>query len=99
VDSGVRRGSHVVKALAMGARACMIGRPYLYGLSAFGKSGVARVLSLLRKETERTLTLLGCANIDELGRQHIRPADNLPRFMQNSPAETNNTIKYMRSMK
>jgi len=99
VDSGIRRGSHVVKALAMGARACMIGRPYLYGLSAFGKSGVARVLSLLRKETERTLTLLGCASIDELGRQHIRPADNLPQFMQNFPAETSNTNKYMRSMK
>ena len=54
--------------LAMGARAVMTGRPYLYGLSAFGASGVARVLELLRSETERTLGLLGCSRIDDLGR-------------------------------
>jgi L-lactate dehydrogenase (cytochrome) len=72
LDGGVRRGSHVVKALAMGAKACMLGRPYLYGLSAFGQPGVARVLSLLRQETARTLALIGCASVDEVGRRHIR---------------------------
>ncbi|WP_158592232.1 alpha-hydroxy acid oxidase [Noviherbaspirillum sedimenti] len=99
LDSGVRRGSHVVKALAMGARACMIGRPYLYGLSAFGKPGVERVLGLLRQETERTLGLIGCASVDEVSRRHITPADRLPDFLQYAAAEPNPTTKFTRSMK
>jgi len=82
MDGGVRRGSHVVKALAMGARACMIGRPYLYGLSAFGKAGVVRGLSLLRKETERTLALIGCSSIDQVGRHHLAAAARVPGFLQ-----------------
>lgn len=86
VDGGVRRGSHIVKALAMGARACMTGRPYLYGLSAFGAAGVARVLAQLRSETERTLGLLGCASLDELGREHLRRADAMPHFLAQSAA-------------
>lgn len=81
LDGGIRRGSHIVKALAMGARACMIGRPYLYGLSAFGQPGVQRVLELLRQETARTLGLLGCGNLDELNRQHIVAASRLPEFL------------------
>ncbi|MEB0184441.1 alpha-hydroxy acid oxidase [Pseudomonas sp. Bout1] len=81
LDGGVRRGSHIVKALAMGARACMLGRPYLYGLAAFGQPGVQRVLSLLRQETARTLALLGCANLDEINRQHITVAGKLPHFL------------------
>ncbi len=81
LDGGVRRGTHVVKALAMGARACMIGRPYLYGLAAFGQPGVARVLALLRQETARTLALIGCASVDDVTRRHICPAGTLPDFM------------------
>ncbi|HSV70722.1 MAG TPA: alpha-hydroxy acid oxidase [Methylibium sp.] len=81
VDGGVRRGTHVVKALAMGARACMIGRPYLYGLAAFGAPGVRRVLSLLRQETERAIALLGCTGVDELARHHIVAAGRLPDFL------------------
>lgn len=84
LDGGVRRGTHVVKALAMGARACMIGRPYLYGLAAFGQPGVARVLALLRQETARTLALLGCAGVDEVDRRHIVPAGALPDFMRDA---------------
>lgn len=84
LDGGVRRGTHVVKALAMGARACMIGRPYLYGLAAFGQPGVARVLALLRQETARTLALLGCAGVDEVARRHIVPAGALPDFMRDA---------------
>lgn len=83
LDGGVRRGAHIAKALAMGARACMMGRPYLYGLSAFGEAGVARVLALLRAELERTLGLLGCPGIDELSRAHIRLAATPPAFLQN----------------
>src|SRR3546814_14402727 len=66
----------------MGARACMTGRPYLYGLAAHGAPGVARVLELLRMELERTLALLGCANVDELTRDHIRLAGEGPDFLQ-----------------
>lgn len=65
-DGGIRRGSHIVKALAMGADACSIGRPYLYGLAAGGQNGVERALGILREEYERTMTLLGVASPKEL---------------------------------
>jgi L-lactate dehydrogenase (cytochrome) len=71
-DGGVRRGSDIVKALALGATACSIGRPYLYGLAASGEAGVARALSLLREEFERTLALAGVPDIKTLSRRHIR---------------------------
>ncbi len=66
VDGGIRRGSDIVKALALGADACAIGRPYLYGLAAAGEDGVAHVISLLADEIRRTLMLLGVSNIKEL---------------------------------
>jgi L-lactate dehydrogenase (cytochrome) len=71
-DGGVRRGSDVVKALALGATACSIGRPYLYGLAAAGEAGVARTLKILRDEFERTLALAGVPDIQILARRHIR---------------------------
>jgi len=71
-DGGVRRGTHVVKALALGANACSIGRGYLYPLAAGGQAGVERALMLLREEVERTLALLGCDAIDKLGSSFIR---------------------------
>ena len=71
-DGGVRRGSDVVKALALGATACSIGRPYLYGLAAGGEAGVDRALTLLFEEFERTLILAGVNDIAELGRRHVR---------------------------
>ena len=70
-DGGIRRGTHVLKALARGATACSIGRPYLYGLAAGGQAGVARALGLLRAEIERGMGLLGCRNISEIGSKHI----------------------------
>ena len=72
LDSGIRRGSHVVKALALGADACMVGRPYLYGLGAAGQAGVEFALSFLRSEIERTMALLGCSNIAAIDRKHIQ---------------------------
>lgn len=72
VDGGFRRGSDVLKALALGARGVMIGRPALYGLAAGGQPGVTHALGLLRTEMERTLTLLGCRNLGELGRHLLR---------------------------
>jgi L-lactate dehydrogenase (cytochrome)/(S)-mandelate dehydrogenase len=66
VDSGFRRGSDVVKALALGAHAVLIGRATLYGVAAGGETGAARAIQLLREEIDRTLALLGCADIAAL---------------------------------
>jgi len=71
-DGGIRRGNHIVKALALGASACSIGRGYLYGLAAGGEAGVRHALSLLRAEFERTLALAGCNDVDKLGRRYVQ---------------------------
>jgi len=68
IDGGVRRGTHILKALAMGANACAIGRPYLYGLAAGGFSGVAHALKILRSELERDMALLGTPTVADIGR-------------------------------
>ena len=72
VDGGVRRGTHVIKALALGANAVSIGRPYLYGLASGGQLGVERALALLKAELERSMALLGCRTIAEIGPGHVR---------------------------
>jgi isopentenyl diphosphate isomerase/L-lactate dehydrogenase-like FMN-dependent dehydrogenase len=66
LDSGIRRGSDIATALALGADACSIGRPYLYGLAAAGAPGVSRVIEILADELARTMTLLGLASIADL---------------------------------
>jgi len=66
VDGGVRRGSHVLKALALGANACSIGRAYLYGLAAGGEAGVDRALDLLRGEIVRNMALLGATRLSDV---------------------------------
>lgn len=71
-DGGIRRGSDIVKALALGATACSIGRPYLYGLAAGGEAGVDRCLELLTSELARTLTLMGVSGSEELGTTYVR---------------------------
>ncbi|MEX1257393.1 MAG: alpha-hydroxy acid oxidase [Gemmatimonadota bacterium] len=73
VDGGIRRGTDVVKALALGARAVLIGRPYLWGLAVDGEKGVERVLTLLRREVERTFQLVGAASVAALGRDLLAP--------------------------
>jgi L-lactate dehydrogenase (cytochrome) len=70
-DGGIRRGTHVLKALARGATACSMGRPYLFGLAAGGQAGVAKAIELLRAEIVRGMGLIGCRNIGEIGRKHI----------------------------
>jgi (S)-mandelate dehydrogenase len=72
LDGGVRRGTDVVKALALGAQAVMLGRATLYGLGAGGEPGVARALDILCNETDRALGLLGCNSVSELGPRHLR---------------------------
>ena len=73
-DGGVRRGGDIVKALALGADACMAGRAYLYGLGAGGEAGVDYAISLLAEEMSRTMALIGCTSVAEIGRAHVAPA-------------------------
>jgi len=71
VDSGFRRGTDIFKALALGATAVGIGRPYLWGLAAFGQEGVERVLELLRLELELAMMSVGARTLDEISPQSI----------------------------
>jgi isopentenyl diphosphate isomerase/L-lactate dehydrogenase-like FMN-dependent dehydrogenase len=80
LDSGVRRGSDVVKALCLGARAVLVGRAYAYGLAAAGGPGVARALDILRADIARTMKLLGCRTVGELNDSFVDvPAEWLTR--------------------
>ncbi len=71
-DGGVRRGSDIVKAVALGADACMAGRAYLYGLGAGGERGVDLVLDLLAGDVRRVMTLIGAASVGEIGPELVR---------------------------
>jgi isopentenyl diphosphate isomerase/L-lactate dehydrogenase-like FMN-dependent dehydrogenase len=71
IDSGFRRGTDVFKALALGAKAVGIGRPYVWGLGAFGQPGVEKVLDILRAETELIMKQTGASSIAKLDRSFI----------------------------
>src|SRR4051812_21773799 len=71
VDSGFRRGSDILKAIALGADAVVIGRATLYGLAAAGEAGATRALEILSSEIRRTMGVLGCSSIDALTRDHV----------------------------
>jgi L-lactate dehydrogenase (cytochrome) len=71
LDGGIRRGTHVLKALALGAKACSGGRMYLYALAAGGAAGVERAMTLMRDEIVRNMMLMGCKSIRELDRTKI----------------------------
>mgnify|MGYP001546815649 FL=1 len=71
-DGGVRRGTHIVKALALGAHAVSVGRAYLYPLAAGGEAGVERGLLLLQEELRRSLALLGCDSLSKLDGRYVR---------------------------
>ena len=75
VDSGFRRGTDVVKALAMGAHAVQIGRATLYGVAAGGEEGARRAISIFRGEIDRVIALLGCNSISELSTEHLQAPD------------------------
>jgi isopentenyl diphosphate isomerase/L-lactate dehydrogenase-like FMN-dependent dehydrogenase len=74
LDGGVRRGSDVAMALALGARAVLVGRPAMYGLALGGARGVEQVLEILREEMENALALLGCRSPAEVTAAHVKPA-------------------------
>jgi len=79
LDGGIRRGSDIVKALCLGAKAVCIGRPYLYGLGARGPAGVAHVLNILREEVARTMTLMGVDRLEDLDESWLLPAQSVVR--------------------
>ncbi len=72
MDGGIRRGSDVVKALCLGAKAVLAGRAYAYGLGAGGEAGVTRALQILKEGIERTMRLLGCSSVHELNPSHLQ---------------------------
>ncbi|MFL6825094.1 MAG: alpha-hydroxy acid oxidase [Bradyrhizobium sp.] len=72
MDGGIQRGTHVLKALSLGAKAVGLGRFYLYPLAAAGQAGVERALGLLRAETERGMKLMGCTTVGQLSRENLR---------------------------
>ncbi|XP_034695833.1 peroxisomal (S)-2-hydroxy-acid oxidase GLO4 [Vitis riparia] len=72
LDGGIRRGTDVFKALALGAQAVLVGRPVIYGLAAKGELGVRRVLEMLKDELEITMALSGCSSVKDISRRHVR---------------------------
>ncbi|OWM86021.1 hypothetical protein CDL15_Pgr027247 [Punica granatum] len=81
VDGGIRRGTDIFKALALGAQAVLIGRPVVYGLAAKGEYGVRRVIELLKDELELTMALSGCPRLKDITRNHIMTERDRPRCM------------------
>jgi len=77
VDGGIRRGSDVVKAIALGARGCIVGRPYWWGLGAGGEAGVRRVLQIFNSEIDRVMALVGTTRLDEIDESILLPSRSL----------------------
>jgi (S)-mandelate dehydrogenase len=71
IDGGIRRGSDIVKALALGADSVLAGRPFLYGLASDGEAGAAHVLEIFKEEIDRTLALIGCSSVNELDHTYL----------------------------
>jgi (S)-2-hydroxy-acid oxidase len=72
LDSGVRRGTDVLKAMALGATAVLLGKPIFFGLAVGGEEGVRRVVEILRRETEVAMILCGCSDLGKVGRGLVR---------------------------
>jgi L-lactate dehydrogenase (cytochrome) len=72
MDGGIQRGTHILKALSLGAKAVGLGRAYLFPLAAAGEAGVERALGLLRAEIERDMKLMGCSSMQQLSRSNLR---------------------------
>jgi L-lactate dehydrogenase (cytochrome) len=84
MDGGIRRGSDIVKALCLGARAVLVGRAYAWGLAAGGGPGVSRAIEILRADLVRTMRLIGCASVGELNSSYLEPAHS--RIMSSEAA-------------
>ncbi|XP_020274857.1 peroxisomal (S)-2-hydroxy-acid oxidase GLO4-like [Asparagus officinalis] len=82
IDGGFRRGNDIFKALALGAKAVMIGRPVVFGLAAKGEQGVSKVIEMLKCELELTMALIGCPTLKDINRSHVQtPRDQLRSLM------------------
>jgi L-lactate dehydrogenase (cytochrome)/(S)-mandelate dehydrogenase len=90
IDSGIRRGSDVVKALCLGAACCLIARPQLWGLAVAGEAGVARILEIFRSEIDRTMALMGASCIADLTSELIVGPARGPIFQGNKNAKISN---------
>jgi isopentenyl diphosphate isomerase/L-lactate dehydrogenase-like FMN-dependent dehydrogenase len=77
IDGGIRRGTDVIKALALGAKAVLVGRPYVWALAAAGQEGVANAIDMLRDELDRALALCGCSRVAEVDRSLVRWSERL----------------------
>ena len=88
VDSGVRRGADVVKALALGAQAVLIGRATLYGVAAGGEAGAARAITILRDETSRVMALIGARDVAALGREFVELPAPFPEASRERESQT-----------
>ncbi|MEP7173149.1 MAG: alpha-hydroxy acid oxidase [Aestuariivirga sp.] len=84
VDGGCRRGSHVVKALCLGAACCLVARPQLWGLAVGGEAGVAHVLDIFRREIDRSMALMGAARISDLTADLITPRSSTSQGKRNA---------------
>ena len=82
-DGGIRSGQDVMRALALGARACMIGRAFVYGLGAGGEAGVARAIEIIRKELDVTMALTGVRRVKDIDRRVLADGSPTPA---NKPA-------------
>ncbi|KAH9305811.1 hypothetical protein KI387_010215, partial [Taxus chinensis] len=80
-DGGIRRGTDVFKALALGAQAVLVGRPVIFGLAAQGESGVKKVLEMLHDELELAMTLCGCPSLNDITRSHVQTEREMMRYM------------------
>ncbi len=87
IDSGFRRGTDVLKALALGARLAWVGRPFNYALAVAGQAGVAHGIALLRAEIDRDMAMLGVRSCDELGRQHLLAHGAAPAWPAAAPED------------
>jgi isopentenyl diphosphate isomerase/L-lactate dehydrogenase-like FMN-dependent dehydrogenase len=96
VDSGYRRGSDIVKALALGAQAVLIGRATLYGTAAGGEAGAARAITILREEVDRVMALIGCSNIADLGPELLHIPD--PSFFAASRGRPHPVVDFPKSV-
>ncbi|KAH8514202.1 hypothetical protein H0E87_007152 [Populus deltoides] len=82
LDGGVRRGTDVFKALALGAQAVLVGRPVIYGLAAKGEAGARKVMQMLKDELELAMALAGCPSVKDISRSHVRTdRDRLQSFL------------------
>jgi isopentenyl diphosphate isomerase/L-lactate dehydrogenase-like FMN-dependent dehydrogenase len=92
MDGGVRRGSDIVKALALGAQAVLIGRATLYGTAAAGEAGAARAIAILREEVDRVMALVGVRNIAELNPEILQLPERT-RESGHRPAENAGSVE------